>query len=697
MLFKRKKKQQKVVEVPSSNNDNLKVKDFSMATIDKFWEIVSPDGVGIKSKEDTYLTIQQNMGGTVYARPFHIPSNGYNRVLRTGWLQQMTNSGEVDLSVDVHKLSKSEAMKTYERQIKILDSNLTMQTRRGASRETINDIQTKIADLTRIMDEIQLDMNDGYYIGINGVLYAESLKALNELSNNMEDELANQGFKIKPTFGRVKKGYKSGTPFSKNLIHESLRNFDRRSLSTMSPFISGSGFYNGGIPIGNNLITGQKEFYNAFGTPENRPKNYNMAIFGIAGSGKSVSMKLLLERETVGLGVFTRQIDVEGEFVAITRSLGGINITLSEEGDMRINPLDVSASMVPVEDVIEGNDIDEEIADLEQSDDRIVMEKDGKKFVYFVPIREKINEAIDFFDILMRGKEQDNGGLDVFETSYIEDAMNYLYREDPRFQFTTHPDSLFLNETNIVDGQVFQGKIKKEMPTLTDVHAYLMEHHKDEPRAAKLIRSIRSFLRDGAKPIFDGQTYFGKNIDTDLNKARLVNFNLKNMEEGSLRPIAYHVILQYLWEGFAKAPELMYEKKVINCDEFAQFIKNHQTVLFAEKLARRCRKRNCAFRIASQDFVVVANSPEARAILQNTQTFMFFEQNKIDLKLLEETFNLSQGEINIINNAPEKGECIFKQGTSSVRMRTDPSPTEMKLIESNIAVLEENRRREMGL
>ena len=657
-----------------------------------FWNVISPDGLGIAKRDDDYFTIKQSLGSLTYGRPFYIPPTGYPRKLQTTWLQKIINAGEVDVMVDIHKLKKNDAMKMYQRQLTILESNLTVQLKRG-NKKVIQDTKTKIADINQLMEEVQLGYNDSYYVGVNGIVYGDSLKDLNYKSDYLEDEMAGNSFKLIPTYRRIKKGLRSVSPFARNEIPESLRNMDRRSLSTLAPFISGSGRFNGGIPIGVNRITGQKEFFNAFGTEEYRPKNMNMAIFGVAGSGKSLAMKLLLARETVGMGVYTRQIDVEGEFVDITRLLGGVNITLSEESDIRINPLDINVSLIPIEDALEGNDIDEELAELEESDEKEIIEKNGKSYVQFVPIREKINEVLDFFDIISRGKNQENRGLNVFESAYLEEAIKYLYTQDPRFKFTTHPSSLYREGASEVNGYVVQEKVKKEMPTISDVYSYLINHFKAEPEAKHIIHALRPFLRDSSKPIFDGQTYFGKNVPTDLNRAKIVNFNLKHMEEGFLRPVAYHVILNYLWEDFVKAPEMMYVPKIVNADEFWTLIENEQTVSFAEKLARRIRKRNGGFRIASQDFVKVAKSPKARAILQNTQTYLLFEQNKIDLKELEETFNLSKGELNVIVNNTAKGEGLLKQGNSSVWLRTDPSDGEMLYVESNKAVLEERKRK----
>lgn len=108
-------------------------------------------------------------------------------------------------------------------------------------------------------------------------------------------------------------------------------------------------------------------------------------------------------------------------------------------------------------------------------------------------------------------------------------------------------------------------------------------------------------------------------------------------------------------------------------------------------MARRCRKRNTSFRIASQDFVKIVDNPTARGVLQNTETFFFMKQNKIDLKRVQENFDLSNGELSILFNNPEIGEGILRVGKSSVRLKTDPSAEELEFIESNAAIARERR------
>lgn len=655
--------------------------DYQLDTKPTMWEIISPDGLKIDAED--YGVIKESLGTNTYFRPIFIARDGYPRKMATNWLYQLTSSGEIDIHIDIHKVGKSEAIRTLQRQITMLQSNLTFQTKRG-NIDQVNDLTSKIADTNLLMSEIQFSENDMYNVGTLAMLYGQSKKELDRYSEALEDAMASMFFTLTSTWGRVKKGFRSVLPFAKNEIPDSYRNIDRRALSTFAPFISGSGKYMGGVPIGINQITGQLEFINSFGNDEYRPQNYNMFIVGISGSGKSVALKLLIARELTGANVYARLIDPEGEFIRITKRLGGINLNISEEENICINPLAINFNDIPFDEQ------DEELELLEDTDDRVIVEKNGKKYIRFIPLREKINDSLDFFDIIVRGKNSEDQGLDVFERNYLEEALQYIYTE--KLGLTSHPDSLFENKVVQVDNQLIQSKVRKPEPTISDVFNYLTEHYGKEPRALRLIAAIRPFLRTGSKPIFDGQTYLGKGVTQTLQEARLVNFNISKMEDGFLRPIAYHVILNYLWEHFVKNADNATKKKFVYADEAWTLVDSDQTVSFMERLARRCRKRNAGLRIASQDFVRFVVNPKARGIIQNTYSYFFLQQNKVDKKAIEENFDLSAREREIIFGMPAKGEGILRIGDNSIHIRTNPSEEELFLIESNQAVYEEKMR-----
>ncbi|KOO48176.1 VirB4 family type IV secretion system protein [Priestia koreensis] len=651
--------------------------DYQWDTKPTFWDVVSPEGMVIDSPD--YGIIKQSLGTNTYFRPFFITRDGYPRKMQTTWLNTLTSSGEMDVLIDIHKVPKSEAVRTLQRQVTMLESNLSFQTKRGNT-DQIQDLETKIMDTNQLMSEIQFSENDSYNTSVLGVLYGESEKELNRYSERLEDELKGMFFKVATTWSRIRKGFRSALPFGQNEIHDSFRNMDRRALSTFAPFISGSGTFLGGVPIGINRITGQKEFINSFGSEDYRPQNYNMGILGIPGSGKSLAMKMKIARENAGANVYANIIDPEGEFVRITKRLGGINLNISEESDIIINPCAINYTDIPLDED------DEEMDLLEDADDKEIIEKNGKRYIRFVPVREKANELLAFFDIIIRGKDSADSGLDVFERNYLEEAIEYVFKE---LGITTHPESLFKNEVQTVNGHIVQSKVRKLEPEILQIYEYLVDKYGEDLKAERLIAGIKPFLRTGSKPIFDGQTFLGRGITQTLMASRLVNFNISQMEEGFLKPIAYHVLLNYIWEHFVKNLDNATKKKYVYCDELWQFIDNDLTVAFFEKLARRARKRNCGFCWASQDFVRILEHPKSRGILTSTFSYLFFQQNKIDLKRIKENFDLSNGEVEILFNNPGKGEGIFRVGGSSVWLQTDPSEEEMVFIESNTAVLEE--------
>ncbi|MEK4671377.1 VirB4 family type IV secretion system protein [Niallia sp. FSL R7-0271] len=684
LKWKEKEKQLPKEKLPKKKSSKTKQQlneeiDFQMDTKPTMWEIISPDGFKINAED--YGIIKTSLGTQTYFRPVYIPRDGYPRKMQTNWLNNLASSGEMDLFLDINKVGKSDAIRMLQRQITMLESNLSFQTKRG-NIDQINDLTSKIQDTDTLMSEIQFSENDIFNVGTLGILYGQSEKELNYFSETLEDEMSSSFFSLTSTWGRVKKGFRSVLPFGKNEIPDSLRNIDRRALSTFAPFISGSGKYVGGVPLGINKITGQLEFINSFGNEEFRPDNYNMFIVGTSGSGKSVSLKLLIARELTGANIYSRLIDPEGEFVKLTKRLGGINLNISEEEDICINPLAINFTDIPLEDG------DEELEYLEESDEKELVEKEGKKYIRFVPLREKTNDIIDFFDIICRGKNSEDEGLNVFERNFLEEAIQYVLLE--QFEYTSHPSSLFKDEVVKVENQLIQSKVRKPEPTISDINNYLLEKYIDEPRVQRLIAAIKPFLRTGSKPIFDGQTFLGRGVTQTLDSARLVNFNISSMEEGFLRPIAYHVILNYLWEHFVKNLDNATKKKFVYADEAWTLLSSEQTVDFLEKMARRSRKRNAGLRLASQDFVRFVINDKARGILQNTYAYLFLKQSKLDLKHIKENFDLSAGERDILFGNPDKGEGILRVGKSSVWLQTNPSEQELFFIESNQAVYEEN-------
>lgn len=685
-LFKKRKTKINTKEQPDNNENNEIIEDTDK--LENIFEkhnpsvldVIGPDG--LKVNDEDFGVLKQSLASKTFFRPFYIPRDGYPRKLQTNWLNEITSSGEMDLLIDIQKVKKSDAVVSLQQQYTMLLSNLSMHRKRG-NVDQFKETETKLADTDVLMDEVQFSENDIYNVAVLGALWANSEKELDTYSESLEDELAGSFIKIAPTWSRVKQGLKSILPMGNVKIKDAYRNIDRRALSTFAPFIHAGGKFHGGIPFGLNKITNQLEFINTFGNDTYRPKNYNDGFIGVSGSGKSLAMKMKSIREALTCNIHFASIDPEGEFVKMTKRIGGINLNISEEENICINPCAINVSELPLDD----DDLDtlDELSFLEEDAKREIIEKNGVKYVRFVPIKEKTNEITAFFDIIVKGKDSDQPGLDVFEINYLEEAISHTFNE---LGITSHPSSLFENDVKEVDGQIIQSKVKKPEPTIGDIYTYIKGKFGEDQQALRLIAAIKPFLKTGSKPIFDGQTYLGKGVVQSLKNNRMVNFNLSKMEEGFLKPIAYHVILNFLWEHFLKDPANANKKKIVICDEIWQLVDYEAAVIFLEKVSRRARKRNAGLRFASQDFVRLVENPKARGILTNTQTMTFFEQHQLDEERISQNYNLSDAEKEIIFGNPEVGEAIVKVGKNSIWIKTNPSEDEMTFLESNEAVLQ---------
>ena len=114
--------------------------------------------------------------------------------------------------------------------------------------------------------------------------------------------------------------------------------FDRNSMGTVFPFTTSEIGHPTGVPLGYNKQTGLPILYDNF---HSSLTNYNMVVFAKSGAGKSVTMKTLISRSSVLMGVESLALDAEGEYSVVAESLGGINVVISPTSKTVINLFDL--------------------------------------------------------------------------------------------------------------------------------------------------------------------------------------------------------------------------------------------------------------------------------------------------------------------------------------------------------------------
>lgn len=213
---------------------------------------------------------------------------------------------------------------------------------------------------------------------------------------------------------------------------------------------------------------------------------------------------------------------------------------------------------------------------------------------------------------------------------------------------------------------------KKEPPLMEDLYKTLMGM---EDRAAKeLAFRLEKFIKGSAAGIFNQPSNF------DLNNP-LTIFDIKQLDD-ELRPIAMHIILDYVWTGVKKS----IKKRLLILDEAWYMMKYEDSASFVFSIAKRARKYYLGLTTATQDVEDFIKTDYGKAVLTNSSIQMLLKQGTAEVDLVGETFFLSEGERELLLSAGI-GEGLFFAGQNHVAMKVLAAPFEHELITSNPAEL----------
>lgn len=653
--------------------------------------------------QDEFI-MRETMKSKTYGIAAYVPPSAYPRMLDTQIFQELLAQGNVDLTLDIVPVSRRESMKTLTGMLNVIMANAFYQQEKDQTFQLRENI-AKYNDIDNLLDEIQFDENREYSLATSIIVWGNSDREVNHNLGVVQDLLGNNNVGITPYSKRQKSGFLTTIPVGARLteLDDTYRNVTRKAVGILDIARNAAGKFNGGIPIGINMATPSQntEFLNIFGNENHRPINYNMGIVGEAGGGKSAANKIKMAREISILNYEHRSIDPDGEYVLLAKRLGQLNLTITPNADFIINPCALSLYETPLEEETatdaNGNPLDDEEIEnnirLSADGRQIVVHKDGTKYVQQVNITQMIANVKGFVNVILTSNSAEKG-MNVSEEKRLEDAINAVIED---FGITISPDSLFKDKAGMVDN-MYQNRMPKKEPTLTDIYRQLEKQNTDDnghldAKVERILDALKLYLRDGSRPIFDGQTYFGQGRSVLLNDYKYVNFNISQLD-GTLKRVAYYVITQYLWERWMKNPAKATVKKVLDADEILQFIDDPEMSSFFETIVRRDRKRNGSITWLTQDIERFKGNPKAKALVTNSE-FMFILATKPEhRKLMKETTNLTDGALDILTGNPKPGEGILRVENESIWIRTNPEEFEMDFVESNKAVGQARKKRQ---
>ena len=299
-------------------------------------ELIAPSGIDASNID--HLEIISNVKR--YARSFFV--SALPRMCTFPELfRDMYMFGDINTSIYITPIQESRSQNELNRTINELETERIVAADRGNINRESN-LAQKRYEAESLRDEIAAGFNKLYEASVVSTLFAYSLEDLDKLTKLLATEMAKSLVGIKSAWAMQEEAFQSNLPLAEDKIRKT-HTFDRRSMGTVFPFTTSEVGHSTGIPLGFNKQTGVPILFDNF---HSSLTNYNMVIFAKSGAGKSVTMKTLISRSAVLMGIQSLALDAEGEYSIVAESLGGINVVLSPNSKTVINVFDIETEIV---------------------------------------------------------------------------------------------------------------------------------------------------------------------------------------------------------------------------------------------------------------------------------------------------------------------------------------------------------------
>ena len=272
-----------------------------------------------------YLEIDGEFKRVIYA-------SGYPRNVESGFLDKIVSSlADFNLSIHIKPYPIDKMLIDLNRELQKQRADLYTMQSKGISNPSLeiqhNDTRSTLEDLQKGKERL---FNVSLYITCK----ANSLKELDLLTKKVESEL--NSLMILPRIANLRtlQGLKSCLPFGVDELNEN-RNITTEALSAFFPFTSQFlQVDDGGVWLGmnKNNIPIIKDIF--------KLPNPNGLVLAQSGGGKSYFCKLLITRYLLN-GTKVMIIDPQGEYKNLVDQFDGERITISQDSETMINPLDL--------------------------------------------------------------------------------------------------------------------------------------------------------------------------------------------------------------------------------------------------------------------------------------------------------------------------------------------------------------------
>ena len=502
--MKKKREQQEQEKLINNNEEPGTLRQTTIK------ELIAPSGIDA-SKID-HLEIISDVKR--YARSFFI-STLPRMCTFPELFRDLYFFGDINTSLYITPIAESRSQNELNKVINELETERIVAADRGnINREST--LTQKRFEAEQLRDEIAAGFNKMYEASIVSTLFTYNMEDLDRLTKLLATEMSKSLVGIKSAWAIQEDAFKSNLPLMDDKLKKT-HAFDSRSMGTVFPFTTSEVGHPTGVPLGFNKQTGTPILFDNF---DSSLTNYNMVIFAKSGAGKSVTMKTLISRSSVLMGIESLALDAEGDYSIVAESLGGINVVLSPNSSTVINFFDIEPETI--KDGITGRE-------------RAVLN-----------VENKVEDVTQALLTMARGSTR-NPDVNELTKQLIAEAVLEEYKS---IGLTNDPSSLYERDNPFQRGdKLYKGK--KKMPTIGSWYKRIVEKAKQNENQDYrhqynyLIKVMKQYIREynGQMAYFDGQSTFEL-----LDGAPFINLDISQLEEKFARPLAQQILLSWIWE-----------------------------------------------------------------------------------------------------------------------------------------------------
>ncbi len=659
MAKKISRKEMRRLQEQKQNEEKLITKEEDNNILEKnkssLHDLLAPSG--IDASHFDYLEIFSKISR--FARTFYITTVPRQATFPY-FLSGIYEFGDVNTSVFITPIPENNSINDLNKTIVELESERVVANNRGDINR-LSVLGTKQAEAESLRDQIAAGYNKLFESTIICTLFAYSKLELDKMSEILAMEASKNQLGLKTAWALQEEGFQSNLPLNNNKIARR-HTFDRGSMATVFPFVNADAGMDTGIPIGINKQTGLPVIFDNFSSTLT---NYNMIIFGKSGSGKSVTIKTIMARSAVLMGVENLVLDAEGEYVVVAEALRGINVDISPTSNTIINIFDIETEIVK-----------DEITGKERTE---------------LNVENKVEDVTQALLTMARGATKSEE-VNELTKQIIAEIVAEEYKS---IGITSDPESLY--EEDRGSGL---GRVRKQMPTISTWYERLVNKNAENKIETYqyhfdyLVKVMKQYCKkfNGQMAYFDGQSTFEL-----LESCPFININISKLEERFARPLAQQILLSWIWEKYVKKNSEDKSKaraKRVLVDEAWMLLAYPEAVDFLNTMARRARKRNVSLTVVSQKFQDFYENKACQAVLTSAETKLFLAQDKSEIEYLKEVFKLSEGEANFLITC-SRGEGLIKIGYTSAVISIRPTQREFEFVETNLQKILEMRQKRL--